>query len=63
MQFGATKVSSMVRIMVACDGCGKAYFSGIVVEKSMDVVLSGNMAQCPHCGRMNPIDDRHIRKA
>jgi len=53
----------MVEIMVSCDGCGKVYSSGIVVEKSSDVVLRGNKAQCPYCKRMNPIDDRHIRKA
>ena len=53
----------MVEIMVACDGCGKVYSSRIVVKDSTNVVLAGNKAQCPHCGRINPIDDRHIRKA
>ena len=61
-QFRA-RVSSIVEIMVVCDGCGKEYSSGIVVKKSSDIVLEGNTSQCPNCGRVNPIDDRHIRKA
>jgi uncharacterized Zn finger protein len=52
----------MVEIMVKCEGCGKTYSSGIVVENSSDITLAGNTAQCPGCGMMNPIDDRHIVK-
>ena len=47
-----------VIIMVKCGGCGKEYSSGIVIEESSNVTLRGNQAQCPQCGRMNPIPDR-----
>lgn len=53
----------MVEIKVKCESCGAEYSSGIVVKDSLHITVKGNLAQCPKCGRMNPVDDRHIRIA
>lgn len=49
---------SEIIIMARCEECGKTYSTGIVISPSSDVRLRGNMAQCPYCGRMNPVPDR-----
>jgi hypothetical protein len=49
---------SEIIIMAKCEECGKTYSTGIVINSSSDVRLQGNIAQCPYCGRMNPVPDR-----
>jgi hypothetical protein len=49
---------STVVPMVRCAECGNLYSSGIMIQGPASVTLRGNQAQCPQCGRMNPIPDR-----
>jgi hypothetical protein len=41
-----------------CDTCGTVFNSGIFIESSTDIVLSGNRSgPCPQCGEMGHIPD------
>ena len=51
-----------MELTVECEKCGRDFKSGYVVENSTDISYRGNKAQCPHCGHMNPVEDRTIRK-
>ncbi|MFQ5585475.1 MAG: SEC-C metal-binding domain-containing protein [Thermodesulfobacteriota bacterium] len=48
----------MPHIPAFCDNCGAAFSSGIVIENSLNVTLSGNKSgPCPACGSMGTIPD------
>lgn len=48
----------MVLIPAFCDNCGAAFSSGIAVENSRNITLSGNRSgPCPRCGGMGSVID------
>lgn len=48
----------MPNMPAICDTCGTAFKSGLVIEASRNVTLSGNTAgPCPNCGNMGHIPD------
>ena len=48
----------MPHIPAFCDNCGAVFSSGIVIENSVNLTLSGNKSgPCPACGGMGTIPD------
>jgi len=48
----------MVLIPAFCNNCGAAFSSGIAVENSRNISLSGNLSgPCPRCGGMGRVID------